>query len=168
MTDEKRPTEILTEEHKNVLQKLEALEEVIDHLDKREENSGKLKELASFFNTDFWVHFAKEENALFPEIERFLPRERGPTGMMLAEHEDMRKTNAEIQPAAAEYLQDSNNSKARTVIQVRGTHFIGVLREHIYKEDNILFRMADMHFDQKQRDKVLKLFAEIEKSKGGG
>ena len=73
MTGQKKPTEILKEEHEQVLQKLGALEEVISHLDKKETVSAKLEELASFFKTDFWVHFTKEEEALFPEIERFIP-----------------------------------------------------------------------------------------------
>ena len=163
MTSGRKPTDILKEEHQNVLQKLDALEEVISHLDKKEEISAKLKELASFFKTDFWIHFAKEEEALFPEIEKFIPREGGPTGMMLIEHEDLRNTNAEFQPAVDVYLRDSDNSEAKGMIQGYGTHFIGVLRDHIDKENNILFMMADMHLDQTQIDKVIKLFHEIEK-----
>ncbi len=164
MTSGKKPTEILKEEHENVLKKLDALEETISHLDKKEEISAKLGELASFFKTDFWIHFAKEEEALFPEIERFIPREGGPTGMMLIEHEDLRNTNTEIQPAIDRYLRDSDNLEVQGMIQERGTHFIGVLRDHINKENNILFMMADMHLDQTQIDKVIKLFHEIDKS----
>ena len=97
MTNGEKPTEILKEEHQDVLQKLDVLEEVIGHLDRKEEISLKLKELASFFKTGFWVHFSKEEEALFPEVERFIPREGGPTGMMFIEHEDLRNTNKEFQ-----------------------------------------------------------------------
>ncbi len=169
MTNGEKPTEILKEEHEHVLRKLEALEEVISHLDKKEEISAKLKELGSFFETDFWVHFSKEEEALFPEIERFIPREGGPTGMMLIEHEDLRNTNAKLQPVIEEYLRDSTNLEAKGMIQGYGSHFIGVLRDHIDKENNILFMMADMHLDQTQIDKVVKLFHEIESTgeKGG-
>ncbi len=163
MIGEKKPTEILREEHENVLQKLDALEGVIGHLDEKEKISAKLKELDSFFKTDFWIHFTKEEEALFPEIERFIPREGGPTGMMLIEHEDLRNTNTEIQRAIDVYLRDSDNLKAKGMIQEFGTHFIGVLRAHITKENDILFMMADMHLDQTQIDKVIKLFHEIEK-----
>jgi hemerythrin-like domain-containing protein len=163
MTSGKKPTEILKEEHEKVLQKLGALEEVISHLDKKDEISAKLKELASFFSTDFWTHFAKEEEALFPEIEKFIPREGGPTGMMLIEHEDLRNTNTELQPAIDAYLRDADNLEAKGIIQEYGTHFIGVLRDHIDKENNILFMMADMHLDQTQIDKIIKLFYEIEK-----
>ncbi len=166
MTNGKKPTEILKEEHQNVLQKLDMLEEVISHLDKKETISAKLEELASFFKTEFWVHFTKEEEALFPEIEKFIPRESGPVGVMLIEHEELRNTNTEFQRAVDVYLRDADNLETKGMIQEYGTHFIGVLRDHIDKENNILFMMADMHLGQTQIDKVIKLFYEIEK-KGG-
>ncbi len=72
------------------------MEEVISHLDKREELSPKIKELASFFETDFWIHFSKEEATLFTEIEKFSPRDGVPLGVMLVEHEDLRNTNSNI------------------------------------------------------------------------
>ena len=146
-----------------MLRKLEALEEVISQVDKKETISAKLEELASFFKIDFWIHFTKEEEALFPEIEKFIPREGGPTGMMLIEHEDIRNTNTEVQRAIDDYFKDSDNSEVEKMIQEYGTHFIGVLRDHIDKENNILFMMADMHLDQTQIDKVIKLFYEMEK-----
>ena len=168
MDGQKKPTEILKEEHQHVLQKLDALEEVIGHLDKKEAISPKLKELASFFKADFWVHFTKEEEALFPEIEKFIPRDGGPTGMMLIEHEDLRNTNTEIQQAIEVYFRDADDLEARGIIQEHGTNIIGLLRNHIDKEDNILFMMADMHLDQTQIDKVVELFYEIERSEGKG
>ncbi len=162
MTGEKKPTDILREEHQHVLQKLDALEKNVSHLDRKEEISAELGELAAFFKTDFWIHFTKEEEALFPEIERFIPRDGGPTGMMLIEHEDLRNTNKEFQRAVNQYLGGSDSAAIRRMIQEYGNHFIGVLRQHIDKEDNILFMMADMHLDHRQTDKVVKLFHEIE------
>ncbi len=50
MTGQKKPTEILKEEHQHVLQKLGALEEVIGNLDKKEANSSSLAEIASFLS----------------------------------------------------------------------------------------------------------------------
>lgn len=161
-TDTKKPTELLKDEHKAVLQKLTALEKVLGSLDKKEAISAELGELTSFFKTDFWVHFTKEEEALFPEIETFMPRNAGPLGIMLMEHEDLRKTNAEIQRAAGEYLGGVTGEATKRVLRERGTHFVGLLRGHISKEDNILFGIADMHLDRRQMDKVAKLFHEID------
>lgn len=73
-----KPTDILKEEHKNVLLKLDALEDILDNLKQKEKISAKLKELTSFFDTDFWVHFDKEEKALFPEFDNFMPRAEAP------------------------------------------------------------------------------------------
>lgn len=166
MAGARRPTDILKEEHENVLKKLDSLEQVIGRLNEKEKVAAQLKELASFFEIDFWVHFDKEEKALFPELEKFIPRESGPIGVMLIEHDDLRKTNAEIQRAARDYLGGSDNLGSRAVLQNHGTHFITVLRDHINKENNILFMMADMHLDAAQRNAVLKLFETIETSGG--
>ena len=164
VTGQKKPTAMLREDHEKVLLKLSALERVMSGLDKKEAVSATLKELASFFKTDFWVHFAKEEEALFPEMEKFIPRDAGPIGVMLMEHEDLRNTNAQLQPAIEEYLRGSNDARAKGMIQRHGAYFIELLRNHIAKENDILFMMADMHLDQTQIDKVVKLFHEIEKA----
>ena len=158
----KKPTQLLKDEHKAVLQKLTAMEKVLGSLDKKEAISAELKELTTFFKAEFWVHFTKEEEALFPEIETFMPRDAGPLGVMLMEHEDLRKTNERVQQATAEYLGGSTGEATRKVLREQGAHFIGVLRDHINKEDNILFMMADMHLDQAQMEKVAKLFHEID------
>ena len=166
MANGRKPTDMLKEEHQHVLKKLDTLEQIISALGKKEAISDELRELASFFKTDFWVHFTKEEEALFPEIEQFMPREGGPTGMMLIEHEDLRNTNKGLQRAVDEYLSNSDSVEIKQMIREYGSNFIGVLRQHIDKEDNMLFMMADMHLDEAQTDKVTKLFHEIEKEDG--
>ncbi len=161
-----KPTDILRNEHKEVLKKLDALEDVFRRLDDKEAVTSQLEELTSFFNTDFWIHFSKEEEALFPEIEKFIPREGGPTGMMLIEHEDLRNTNDEIQKAVSQYLGGSESEETKQTIQRHGNIFIGTLRPHIEKEDSMLFMMADMHLDEAQTETVLRRFEELENSKG--
>lgn len=160
-----KPTDLLKEEHKAVLQKLTDLEQLIDNLDQRDRVSAKLKELVSFFDTEFWIHFDKEEKALFPEFDSFMPRGSGPVAVMLQEHDVLRKTNGEIQRAVAKYLNQTDDAATRQSIYQNGTHFIGTLRDHIFKEDNILFRMAEMHLNPKQMEKVTLLFAQIETPK---
>ncbi|MBI4267206.1 MAG: hemerythrin domain-containing protein [Chloroflexi bacterium] len=163
------PTELLKEEHQAVLKKLDALQEIVNHLDQKEANKARFEELMSFFQTDFWVHFDKEEKALFTEFDNFMPRGSGPIAVMIDEHEVLRNTNEAMQQDVAKYLNHSDNAETRQAIVDNGTHFIEFLRNHIFKEDNILFSMADMHFDRGQNEKVVKLFEQIEKSerKGG-
>ena len=118
--------------------------------------------MATFFDVEFWVHFTKEEEALFSEIEKFMPRESGPLGVMLEEHEELRSVNDIAQKAISDYLGNSGNPEAKGLIEKKGHHFIGLLRDHIYKEDNMLFEMADMHFDQTQINDVIARSHQIE------
>ena len=156
------PVEILKREHESVLEKLKTLEWVFGHLNRRDEVSPKLRELASFFDVEFWVHFDKEEKALFPEFDNFMPRGVGPIAAMISEHVVLRDTNEEMQKAIARYLEVDDSLGARQAITQYGMHFIEFLRGHILKEDGILFRMAEMHLTPGQNERVVRLFPQVE------
>ena len=81
---------------------------------------------------------------------------------MLAEHDELRNTNAEIQRAVHEYLAGSDNLETSAVIQNHGNHFITVLRDHINKEDNILFPLADRVIPIEEHDAILAGFETVE------
>ncbi|HLD37232.1 MAG TPA: hemerythrin domain-containing protein [Candidatus Nanoarchaeia archaeon] len=97
----------------------------------------------------------KEEKALFPEIERFIPREGGPTEMMIMEHEDLVNSINNCKDA----LKEGDSVK----LNENGSHIIELLRQHIDKEDNILFMMAEMHLDDRQKKAVLERFKKFDK-----
>lgn len=164
MNESKTPTQILKEEHRDVLHKLDDLERAIRKLDDRHQIPAELHQLARFFDHDFWIHFSKEEDALFPEMEKFMPRDAGPIGVMLSEHDELRDTNKKMQEAVAAYTADPHRPEAGDAVQKYVTYFIEVLRDHISKEDDILFAIADAHLDGAQMASVKKLFAEIEAS----
>ncbi|OGO22780.1 MAG: hypothetical protein A2Z28_01080 [Chloroflexi bacterium RBG_16_51_9] len=162
MIETKKPTEMLKDEHQAVLKKLTALEGIIGQLDKRGDLA-ELKELAAFFETEFWGHFDKEEKALFPEFDSFMPHGAGPIAVMLQEHVVLRDTNDVMQEAIKRYLGGAGDAETKRIIKQNGSHFIDFLRQHINKEDGILFMMADMHLDQRQMEKVARLFQEMDK-----
>jgi hemerythrin-like domain-containing protein len=140
------------------------MEKVIGNLAQKDQVFAELKELSSFFDTEFWVHFTKEEEALFPEIEKFMPRESGPLGVMLEEHVDLRSINARAQKAIRDYLGNSGDSETQGLIERNCSYFISLLRDHIFKEDSILFEMADEHLDQTQIDEIILKFHQIDAS----
>ena len=162
MIETKKPTEMLKDEHQAVLKKLTALEGIIGQLDKRGDLA-ELKELAAFFETEFWGHFDKEEKALFPEFDSFMPHGAGPIAVMLQEHVVLRDTNDVMQEAIKRYLGGADDAETKRIMKQNGSHFIDFLRQHINKEDGILFMMADMHLDQRQMEKVARLFQEMDK-----
>ncbi len=160
-----KPTDQLREEHSSVLKKLNLLESILLNPERETEALRELRELAGFFQTDFWLHFDKEEQALFPEMGRFTPVDRGPVGVMLREHEELRNSNGHFQSAVADFLAGADTASIPRMKE-HGTHFIWMLRDHINKEDNMLFLMAENMLDDRQKLNVSKLFSEIEAERG--
>lgn len=146
----KNPTDILKREHDKVLKILDDLD---SNLDKRD--ILKSKKNIDILQKEFNKHsLNKEEKVLFPEIEKFMPRDGGPTGMMIIEHQDLTES--------IKTFRDEKDIK--NLIEI-GRHIINLLREHIDKENSMLFMIADMHLDNKQKGAVLKKFKEIDLKK---
>jgi hemerythrin-like domain-containing protein len=156
-----KPTDLLRDEHAGVLQKLTSLERIVTHPDTVDATVSELKALTGFFQTEFWVHFDKEEQALFPEMGKYGPPDRGPVGAMLREHEELRNSNERFQSAVASWLAGPDHAQNIGLIKELGTHFIWMLRDHINKEDNMLFIMAEEWLDASQKIRVGNLFREI-------
>lgn len=91
-------------------------------------------------------HHGKEEDLLFPELEaRGLPRDSGPIAVMLFEHRQGRELVRRM-AEAMEGARDGDESALKTLTNAaRG--YIELLRNHIFKEDNALFNMADQMVD---------------------
>ena len=137
----KNPLEVLRKEHDEVLRILNRLE---SNLNKKDilQSKNNINLLQKEFNKH---SLNKEEKVLFPEIEKFMPREGGPTGMMIIEHQDLTES--------IESFKQTDNFENLNEI---GNHIINLLREHIDKENNMLFMMADMHLDNRQKEIILK------------
>jgi hemerythrin-like domain-containing protein len=124
--------EELKSDHQNILAHLIDLEEAINQLKISHE---KVEEFLHFTETFAEPHHQKEEQVLFPALEKKgIPNEGGPIGMMLLEHATKRDYLAKMREA----LQENNESKLKENTQA----MIFLLRDHIYKEDNILYPCA--------------------------
>lgn len=146
----KSPIDILRKEHDTVLKILDSLEKNLEA-----ENINQAKKSMILLEKEFNKHsLNKEEKVLFPEIEKFMPRDGGPTGMMIIEHKDL-----------TESIEMFRNEKDINNLIETGNHIINLLREHIDKENNMLFMIADMHLDNKQKEIILRKFREIDLKK---
>ncbi|MBL8236702.1 MAG: hemerythrin domain-containing protein [Bryobacterales bacterium] len=103
-------------------------------------------------------HHLKEEQILFPALAaRGVPPAGGPIGVMLYEHALGRQLLAVIRdhlPAA----RDGDDSAHEAIRDAAG-HYIELLRQHIWKEDTILFQMARQVLDPAAAEEVLEQFA---------
>jgi len=87
-------------------------------------------------------HHAKEEKMLFPMlIEKGFSPTQGPVGVMLAEHAEGRNFVKGMDENLSGYKQGDKKFLPALVDNLKG--YIDLLREHIGKENHVLFPMAN-------------------------
>ncbi|MDO8498487.1 MAG: hemerythrin domain-containing protein [bacterium] len=163
-----KATQQLKEEHQGVLLGLKILEKIAQKLKKGERvDPDHLKQLLEFLTVFVdKCHHSKEEELLFPALEKVgLPKEGGPVGVMLLEHNAGRGCIKGIKEAVSLYEQGEKSAALKFVSNAE--NYIALLREHIDKEDNILYQIADMHLDEKAQDQLIKEFEKIETERIG-
>ena len=111
-------------------------------------------------------HHKKEEGVLFPAmVTHGVPNQGGPVGMMLAEHEQGRLLTRALR-SAAQRLESGDGSAAQEVINTARS-YSQLLRQHIMKEDRILFPMAAQVLPPAEQDRVADGFEHIEHEETG-
>jgi hemerythrin-like domain-containing protein len=157
------PTDILTDEHRVIEQVLDCLEKLIERsCSERKLETGPAREAIGFFRAFAdQYHHMKEEAHLFPVLEaKGFPHHRGPTGVMLGEHEQGRtciRSMDEAIDAAAE-----GDTKALQRFAEHGRRYIALLRAHIQKEDDCLFSMANEVLTDQDQHELLTAFRKVE------
>lgn len=143
------------------------IEKVLDALEKITEGSEPVpfevwrKAIDFIRNFADKCHHLKEERIFFPALEeRGIPREGGPIGMMLMEHEEGRGYVRLM--AAALVLAEEDPQAAETTLVDNARAYLRLLRQHIPKEDEILFPMADEVLTGDEQNKLLCEFEEHE------
>jgi hemerythrin-like domain-containing protein len=106
-------------------------------------------------------HHSKEEKSLFPALEQAgMPSNMGPIAMMLVDHQRTREIGNQMEESAKVYLSSGNSTKLISDMQ----QYVEHVTEHLWKENNRLFMMAEARL-QYVSEKVDKELNEIEKSK---
>lgn len=161
-----KPTEILENEHRIIEQVLSCLEKAADLTEKSKQIDGNpARDMIDFFRmfADRF-HHAKEEQHLFACLEAHgMPRDGGPTGVMLAEHQMGRDLVGKMEKAVTAYEQGSGTAPKDFTTAARA--YVSLLREHIQKEDHCLFAMTNDNLSDQEQERLLKAFrAEEERS----
>ncbi len=141
---EGHPVHTMVCEHDEILGFLDELEKVNNGIRKKEkfeecgEEVKKLRHIAHHL-LEAEAHHKREEDVLFPELEK-----RGVTGppqIMRMEHEDMRKRKKELKELA-EKAGETEFSEFRKRLDAASKFIVLALRDHIFKENNILYPTA--------------------------
>lgn len=148
-----KATEILSAEHRVIEKVLDGLEAMAA----RFQTKGRIEKEPAIQAIEFIRNFAdryhhgKEEVHFFPRMEaRGFPRDGGPTGVMMHEHEMGRDFVRGMAEAVEAGQVESFVRSAEA--------YVDLLRQHIEKEDHCLFSMADTAFDAKDQQELADLF----------
>ena len=143
--------EELTANHKEILLKIDELEKAVSN----SVDMGKIREFLDFTESYAEPHHHKEEKVLFPALEKKgIPNEGGPIGVMLSEHEAKRGFVKELRKAVKEGKEDKIKENALAIVSL--------MRDHIFKEDNILYPCAK---DALSQEEMAELGLQCEKIK---
>ena len=136
-------TSRLRDEHQVILRVAAALEALLDTAERGSWNYDAIEDCVAFIRLFADAcHHGKEEDLLFPALaERGMPRQHGPIAVMLQEHEQGR-AYARHMAGALPRARDGD-AAAQATLKNAGRGYVGLIRGHIMKEDNVLFEMAD-------------------------
>jgi hemerythrin-like domain-containing protein len=156
--------ELLMQEHRTIEKVLDAMEVWMERV-LRDANRLEQDQLARFvsFFLEFVDerHHAKEEHILFATmVEQGFPREQGPIGVMLQEHDLGRSlvaalANLSQQPTP--WCDEDRRDAERTA-----RTFTNLLRNHIQKEDRVLYPLAEQRLTPPLKDRISVLFDRFE------
>jgi hemerythrin-like domain-containing protein len=162
-----KATQQLKDEHEGVRLMLRILGEVSRQLDSegtipQEHFDGILEFLKVFVDQ---CHHGKEEELLFPALVKVGIPQDGPIAAMLYEHEMGRKYIRVMTDTFERHkLKDAS---AASAIAQNAQDYIALLTDHIDKENNILFAMADDRLSEKAQEELFDGFEKIEASRIG-
>lgn len=159
--DSEMPSAVLRAEHQVILRVIQ----VLQYLVQRSKDGPVFDREALGLCVEFFrlfadaCHHAKEEDLLFPALEsRGIPREGGPIGVMLHEHQLARGYTRQMGEALEAF--DRGDASAVKRFQGVAEQYVDLLSNHIFKEDNVLFTMGDRVLTNGDQDRLCSQFCE--------
>lgn len=149
---------LLSEEHQDILKVADALVEECNSL-----KSGKGIDIGFFKKSIKFIknyadkfHHAKEEDILFIELNKDdVLLNCNPTQQMLYEHNLGRNFVKGLEKGVKEKNKDK--------IIENATGYAQLIQEHIFKEDNILYPMAERALSKEAKNKISNKFKQVKK-----
>ncbi len=151
------PTQILREEHRVILRCLELVETAAGRLAGGQPQPAgwweqAIRWLRAFADVN---HHAKEERYLFPALAKAgLPAEGGPVDVMLQEH---------VQARGLIQAMEGGDPAPRADAARR---YVQLLRDHIDKENGVLFPLTDAVLDAAAQQVLAREFETVEAEQG--
>lgn len=163
-----RISQVLMEEHRGIERMLDIVDRAAADVERGVAVRRDLFVQAAGFFSNFAdrCHHTKEEKHLFPALERRgVAVLGGPIGQMLQEHEQGRAYLRVMREEARRYAEGTLQDPDLLVDAVRG--YVGLLRQHILKEDRVLFRLSDQLLAPEDQQELLQACERVEREEMG-
>ena len=156
-------TRSLRKDHKLIEKVLQALDATIKLLKDGKQIPEEILSPTLDFTQNFTdvCHHGKEEEALFPALEKAgMPTNMGPIHMMLLDHKRTKEIAEHIGLASKKYLENGDSAYLIETLELYVQH----VTEHLWKENNRLFMMADVRLNYAANE-IDKNMGDIEEKK---
>jgi hemerythrin-like domain-containing protein len=105
-------------------------------------------------------HHRKEEGVLFGAmVAAGMPQDGGPIAVMLEEHEQGRRYTRGLRDGVKRWQE--GDAEGRRILVSNAKGYVALLRDHIMKEDDVLFPMAAQMIAPAQEAEVLRDYARV-------
>jgi hypothetical protein len=112
-------------------------------------------------------HNQKEELHLFPRLEeKGMPRQAGPLGVMLQEHERAQEMLSRLLPLGSAFA--AGDRAALQDLRTAFGDYAALCKDHFWKENDILYPMALKMLGDAEAAEVVKGIEEVEAALGAG
>lgn len=161
------PTETLRHEHQIILKVLDVAERLAERARQGAVDRAAIEQVLDFVrNFADRCHHAKEEKLLFVRMQhRGMPADTGPLACMLDEHEQGRSLIGRAAQSVAAAA--AGDAAARRVVADALAGYAALLREHIWKEDNVLYPMGERLLTEQDQQELADAFARVEEEEMG-
>jgi len=162
------PTQILRAEHRQIEEQLNVLTAALRQLGDRGAHVDvldRIESVARYIDGEMALHHRKEEDCLFPFLEEFLASENLRLDARIADHEDLNIMSSKFKEALNECRELEPGRRATFAAQMLkgyGLYIVHLVREHLLKEDQILFLVAEEYLTPEQEAQILVRFADLE------
>jgi hemerythrin-like domain-containing protein len=159
---------VLKHEHRQIEERLERLSEVLRAVGQRggePELLARIEEDARYIDEEMAVHHRKEEEGLFPFLAPHLD-ETLQLDSRIADHDDLRIMNGKFRQALDDCRNAAPGGTARFAAQMLkgyGLYIVHLVLEHLLKEDQILFLVAERYLTPEEEAQVFERFRRIDR-----
>jgi len=149
----------LLQEHRAAEEILAALDALLNALEQdRRWSAARAESFArvrQFVTHDLPLHECKEDTILFPALAGFLPSDTGPLDVLRGEFTGIAvEAGRMVECAAALTAGEAAPNLVQSFLRA-GRAFSQLLRDHIYKEDRVLFPMVARHLPAEKDAELL-------------